>query len=183
VKATTTAPRASHVNAGTAVPQDELPWPITQGRVVRLPKTDIEVDERSEVTPYGGLALFSALARRFRIAERVHAAVRLFKIHLPYHESDHELAIAANLFVGKTCLEDQANLQRSEAVCRLLSAVRVPDPTTALRRPLPPPHPPCGAPWICGQPPPTARTRAAAAHSSTAPGPPFSGLSGPRPSP
>lgn len=131
MKATTSAPRASHVNFGTSVPHEELPWPTTQGRVLRLPKTDIEVDERSEVTPYGGLSLFSALSRRFRIAERVDAALRLFKIHLPYHESDHVLAIAANLFVGGTCLEDQANLQQSDAVCRLLGAVRVPDPTTA----------------------------------------------------
>jgi hypothetical protein len=131
VKATTSAPRASHVNSGTSIPSDELPWPDTTGRVFRLPKTDIEVDQRSEVTPYGGLSLFSAFTRRFRIAERLDAAVRLFKIHLPYHESDHVLAIAANLFVGGTCLEDQANLQQSEAVCRLLGAVRVPDPTTA----------------------------------------------------
>jgi hypothetical protein len=131
VKATTSAPRASHINFGTSVPHDEQPWPTTAGRVFRLPKTEIEVDQRSEVTPYGGLSLFSALTRRFRIAERIDAAVQLFKIHLPYHESDHVLAIAANLFVGGTCLEDQANLQQSEAVCRLLGAVRVPDPTTA----------------------------------------------------
>lgn len=131
MKATTSAPRASHVNSGTSTASDELPWPETTGRVFRLPKTDIEVDQRSEVTPYGGLSLFSALARRFRIAERLDAGVQVFKVHLPYHESDHVLAIAANLFVGGTCLEDQANLQQSEAVCRLLGAVRVPDPTTA----------------------------------------------------
>jgi hypothetical protein len=99
--------------------------------VLRLPKTDIEVDQRSDVTPYGGLALFSALARRFRFAERIDSSVHLFKLHLPFHESDHILAIAANLFVGGTCIEDQANLQQSEAVRRLLGAVRIPDPTTA----------------------------------------------------
>jgi len=131
VKATTTSPRASHVNSGTSIPADELLWPKTAGRVLRLPKTDIEVDQRSDVTPYGGLALFSALARRFRFAERIDSAVHLFKLHLPFHESDHILAIAANLFVGGTCIEDQANLQQSEAVRRLLGAVRIPDPTTA----------------------------------------------------
>lgn len=35
------------------------------------------------------------------------------------------------MFVGGTCLEDQANLQQSEAVRRILGAVRLPDPTTA----------------------------------------------------
>ncbi len=131
MKATTTSPRASHVNSGTSIPADELLWPKTAGRVLRLPKTDIEVDQRSDVTPYGGLALFSALARRFRFAERIDNAVHLFKLHRPFHESDHILAIAANLFVGGTCIEDQANLQQSEAVRRLLGAVRIPDPTTA----------------------------------------------------
>ena len=131
MKAITTAPRASHVNSGTSIPHDELPWPETTGRVFRLPKSSTEVDHRSEVTPYGGLALFTALARRFRVAERLDAAVQVFKIHLPYHEADHILAIAANLFVGGTCLEDQANLQQSEAARRMLGAVRVPDPTTA----------------------------------------------------
>ncbi len=98
---------------------------------MRLPKTDIEVAQRSEVTPYGGLALFAGFVRRFRVAEQLDDAVQLFKVHLPYHESDHILAIAANLFVGGTCLEDQANLQHSEAVRRMLGAVRIPDPTTA----------------------------------------------------
>jgi hypothetical protein len=96
-----------------------------------MPKVDIEVDQRSDVTPYGGLALFSGIVKRFRVAERLDDAVRVLKVHLPFHESDHILAIAANLFVGGTCIEDQANLQQSEAVCRLLGAVRVPDPTTA----------------------------------------------------
>ena len=131
MKATTPAPRASHINTGTSVPHDELPWPETSGRVFRLPKTDIEIDQRSEVTPYGGLSLFGAFVRRFQIAEQLNDAVQLFKVHLPYHESDHILAIAANLFVGGTCLEDQTNLQRSEAVRRMLGAVRIPDPTTA----------------------------------------------------
>jgi len=63
-----------------------------------------------------------ALVRRFQIAEQLDDAVQLFKVHLPYHESDHILAIAANLFVGGTCLEDQANLQHSEAVRRMLGA-------------------------------------------------------------
>jgi hypothetical protein len=98
---------------------------------MRLPKTEVEVEARSEVTPYGGLALFAALARRFRVAERINAAVQVLKLHLPFFESDHVLAVAANLFCGGTCLEDQANLQHSEAVRRMLGAVRVPDPTTA----------------------------------------------------
>ncbi len=83
------------------------------------------------MTASGGLALFAAFARGFRIGAALDEAVHLFTIHRPFHESDHSFAIAANLFVGGTCLEDQANLRQSEAVRRILGAVRLPDPTTA----------------------------------------------------
>lgn len=126
----TTGPRASHTNSGTGVPRDELPWPEVQGRVLRMPTLHAEVDERSEVTPYGGLLLFNDVVRRFDIAKLIDEHVGVFKIHLPYHESDHVLAQAANLFVGGTCLEDMAQLQQSEAARRIFGACRLPDPTT-----------------------------------------------------
>ena len=123
--------RASHVNSGTAISRDDLPWPEVAGRVTRLPRTHVEVDERSEVTPYGGLAIATAFLRRFKVAECIDRNVQVFLLHLPYHESDHVLAQALNLYTGGTCIEDIANLQHSEAVRRLLGAPRIPDPTTA----------------------------------------------------
>lgn len=123
--------RASHVNTGTAVPKDELPWPDVAGRVFRMPRTHVEVDERSEVTPYGGVALATEFIRRFKIAERIDRNVKVFRFHLPYRESDHVLAQTLNLYVGGTCIEDVANLQHSEAVRRIIGACRIPDPTTA----------------------------------------------------
>jgi hypothetical protein len=119
------------VNTGTAVPRDELAWPEIGGRVTRLPRTHVEVDERSEVTPYGGLAVATAFLRRFKVAECIDRNVKVFLVHLPYHESDHVLAQTLNLYVGGTCIEDVANLQHSEAVRRILGAPRIPDPTTA----------------------------------------------------
>lgn len=123
--------RASHVNAGTAVPKDELPWPDVAGRVFRMPRTHVEVDDRSEVTPYGGVALATEFIRRFKVAERIDRNVKVFRVHLPYRESDHVLAQTLNLYVGGTCIEDVANLQHSEAVRRIIGACRIPDPTTA----------------------------------------------------
>jgi hypothetical protein len=119
------------VNAGTAVPKDELPWPEIGGRVFRLPRTHVEVDEHSEVTSYGGLALATAFLRRFKVAERIDQHVKVFLIHLPYRESDHVLAQVLNLYAGGTCIEDMGNLQHSEAVRRIIGACRIPDPTTA----------------------------------------------------
>lgn len=131
MKPTIEARRASHVNAGTAVRKEELPWPEIGGRVFRLPRTHVEVDERSEVTSYGGLALATAFLRRFKVAERIDQHVKVFLIHLPYRESDHVLAQVLNLYVGGTCIEDVANLQHSEAARRIIGACRIPDPTTA----------------------------------------------------
>ena len=131
MKPTIAVRRASHVNTGTAVPRDELAWPEIGGRVSRLPRTHVEVDERSEVTPYGGLAIATAFLRRFKVAECIDRHVQVFLLHLPYHESDHVLAQALNLYAGGTCIEDIANLQHSVAVLRFLGASRIPDPTTA----------------------------------------------------
>ena len=127
-----TAPvRASHLNTGTAIPEEEIAWPETSGRVTRLPGLHLEVASRSTVTPYGGLALASAFLKRFRVAQEIDARVHVLKIHLPFHESDHVLAQALNLYAGGECLEDQAALQHDEGVLRMLGACRLPDPTTA----------------------------------------------------
>lgn len=123
--------QASHVNSGTSVPEDELPWPETYGRVMRMPKLHTEVDAHSEVTPYGGLVLVAEFIRRFKVARTIDEHVHVLKLYLPYQESDHILALAMNLYVGGTCIEDVANLQQSEAVKRLVGASRIPDPTTA----------------------------------------------------
>ena len=130
MKKSTPQIRASHVNNGTGVPHDELPWPETHGRVARTPKLHPVVDERSVVTAHGGLDLALQFWRRYRIAQRLDAAVEVLKVHLPYHESDHILAQALNLYAGGTCLEDMAELQQSEAVLRVTGACRLPDPTT-----------------------------------------------------
>jgi hypothetical protein len=49
----------------------------------------------------------------------------------PYHESDHVLALMYTLYADGSCLEDQAVLQGSEAIRRLVGACRIPDPTRA----------------------------------------------------
>lgn len=123
--------RASHVNSGTSVDPEELPWPKTQGRVMRHPLLHLESDPRGEITHYGGLVLAQQFGRRFQVAQRLDNALTLFKRHAPYHESDHVLALAYTLYTDGTCLEDQAVLQGSEAVRRLVGACRIPDPTTA----------------------------------------------------
>lgn len=131
MKKPTASVRASHLNTGTGIPDEELAWPETSGRVTRLPRLHLEVAERSTVTAYGGLSLTSAFLKRFRVAQEIDARVHVLKLHLPFFESDHVLAQALNLYVGGECLEDQAALQHDEGVRRMLGACRLPDPTTA----------------------------------------------------
>lgn len=38
--------QVGHVNTGTGVPRDELTWPTTNGRVMRLRSLHLEVDSR-----------------------------------------------------------------------------------------------------------------------------------------
>jgi hypothetical protein len=131
VKVSIAFERASHVNSGTSVDSAELPWPETKGRVMRHPLLHLESDGRGEMTHYGGLILAQQFVRRFGVAKRLDDGLMLFKRHAPYHESDHVLALAYTLYADGTCLEDQAALQGSEAVRRLVGGCRIPDPTTA----------------------------------------------------
>jgi len=131
VKVSIAFQRASHVNSGTAVESEELPWPHTTGRVMRHPLLHLEAEGRGETTHYGGLVLAQQFVRRFGVAQRLDRHLRLFKRHAPYCESDHVLALAYTLYADGTCLEDQGALQASEAVRRLVGACRIPDPTTA----------------------------------------------------
>ena len=98
---------------------------------MRHPLLHLESDPRGEITHYGGLVLAQQFVRRFRVAQQLDNALTLFKRHAPYHESDHVLALAYTLYADGTCLEDQAVLQGSEAVRRMVGACRIPDPTTA----------------------------------------------------
>jgi len=131
VNEATPLPRAGHVNSGTSVPHDELPWPKHQGTVLRHRKLHLEHDERPNVTSLGGLALPLALVRRYRMARVLDERVHVFKVHRPYHESDHVIAQALMLYAGGTCLEDMAMLQTDPAVLTMLGAARTPDPTTS----------------------------------------------------
>lgn len=98
---------------------------------MRHPLLHLESDPRGEITHYGGLVLAQQFVRRFKVAQQLDNALRLFKRHAPYHESDHVLALAYTLYVDGRCLEDQGVLQGSEAVRRMIGACRIPDPTTA----------------------------------------------------
>ena len=90
-----------------------------------------EIADRTRATAAGGIAAFHLLVQRLGLDQAIDRRLVLFKMHLPYHESDHVLNIAYNLLAGGTCLEHLEYLRHDEAYMDALGARRIPDPTTA----------------------------------------------------
>src|SRR6266511_2568830 len=104
----------------------EQPEPMfTAGRIT------YEVGGYLEVTPYGGLAAMHRLVTKLGLVGAINERLKLLKIHLPYHESDHVLNLAYNVLTGGTRLEDIERLRHDVAYMNALGADLIPDPTTA----------------------------------------------------
>lgn len=99
--------------------------------MLRPANLHFELAERAVGTAYGGVALVQQLVQELELAEAIDARLHLFKLHLPYHESDHVLNLAYNALCAGTCLEDLELRRQDEAYLNLLGAERIPDPTTA----------------------------------------------------
>ncbi len=90
-----------------------------------------EIADRVRGLAYGGIGAMHLLARKIGLVDALDEGPSLFKVHLPYHESDHVLNIACNALCNGTCLQD-IELPRNDAVfLDALGARRIPDPTTA----------------------------------------------------
>jgi hypothetical protein len=99
--------------------------------VLRAMNIQYELAERSVGTSYGGIGLVHQLVRELGLAREIDCRVHLFKVHLPYHESDHVLNLAYNALCAGSCLQDLELRRQDEAYLNALGAERIPDPTTA----------------------------------------------------
>lgn len=97
----------------------------------RAANIQYEIADRDIGTAYGGIGLVHQLAQSLGLAEEIDRRLHLFKLHLPYHESDHVLNIAYNALCDGRCLQDLELRRQDEAYLNLLGATRIPDPTTA----------------------------------------------------
>ena len=79
----------------------------------------------------GGIGAMHRLAQQTGLVDAIDRRVRVLKLHLPYHESDHVLGIAYNVLCGGTCLQDIELRRQDEVYLDALGAQRIPDPTTA----------------------------------------------------
>jgi|HubBroStandDraft_6_1064221.scaffolds.fasta_scaffold157980_1 hypothetical protein len=90
-----------------------------------------EIAERSRGISVGGIGAMHTLVRQIGLIQALDRRLELLKIHLPYHESDHVLALAYLPLCGGTCLQDLELLRNDEVFLDALGARRIPDPTTA----------------------------------------------------
>ena len=90
-----------------------------------------EVSAHPEAMSCGGIAAVHRLVTRLGLVKQIDGTLKLLKVHLPYHESDHVLNLCYNVMCGGTCLEDIERLRHNEAYMNALNAEMIPDPTTA----------------------------------------------------
>ncbi len=127
---TTIAPRASHVNCGSAFPVTDFAALPERAPQIRLPKLHAELED-SDFTALGGLALASRMLAKLEAHRVFGAHLSLLRVPKRYRDSDHVIAQVLNLFAGGSCLEDLSQLQCSTPVRHLLGASCIPDPTTS----------------------------------------------------
>ncbi len=90
-----------------------------------------EVAKRAHGIACGGIGMIHDMVQRLGLAQVINRSVPVFKIYLPYSESDHVLNIAYNLLAGGTCLDHLELRRNDEAYLDALGVQRIPDPTTA----------------------------------------------------
>jgi hypothetical protein len=90
-----------------------------------------EMAERVQAVNCGGIGAMHLMVQRLGLVEDINEHLKLLKVHLPYHESDHVLNIAYNILAGGVRLEDIEQRRQDENFLNGLDAQRIPDPTTA----------------------------------------------------
>lgn len=106
--------------------QPERALPVLEGGNLHY-----EVSGRVQAISGGGLGLMQSVVEAVGLAEAIDERLHLLRRHLPYHESDHVLALVYNLLAGGRCLEDLELRRTDEAFLDAVGARRLPDPTTS----------------------------------------------------
>jgi hypothetical protein len=112
-----------HNRAGT--------WELQPKPMFSPGKIHYEVGANIEAMSYGGIAPIHRLVTKLGLPDLINDNLKLFKRHLPYHESDHVLNMAYNVLCGGTRLEDIERLRHDVAYMNALGTDLIPDPTTA----------------------------------------------------
>jgi hypothetical protein len=90
-----------------------------------------EIADRTRAISAGGIGMIHQMVKHLGLDQAINRRLNVFRIYLPYSESDHVLNIAYNLLAGGTCLEHLELRRNDETYLDALGAQRIPDPTTA----------------------------------------------------
>lgn len=99
--------------------------------MLRVGNLHYELADKASGTACGGIAAIHRFAQKIGLPGRIDQNLDLFKIHQPFHESDHVLNFAYNALCGGTCLQDMELRRNDESFLNALGTDRIPDPTTA----------------------------------------------------
>ena len=89
-------------------------WPEQPEPMFRARNIHYEVSEKTRGLEVGGIGAVQQVARASGLIEEIDGRLKLLKVHLPYHESDHVLNLAYNILAGGTCVEDLELLRNNE---------------------------------------------------------------------
>ena len=106
-------------------------WRAQPTPMFRASHMQYEHSDRVRGLASGGVGAMHRLAQHTGLVAALDRHVKLLKVHLPYHESDHVLNVAYNILCGGTCLQDLEQRRQDEVYLDALGAQRIPDPTTA----------------------------------------------------
>lgn len=106
-------------------------WQQQHRPMLKASNIHYEMSARTQAVNCGGIGAMHLMVQRLGLIEDINQTLKLLKVHLPYHESDHVLNIAYNLLAGGVRLEDIEQRRNDETFLNGLDAQRIPDPTTA----------------------------------------------------
>jgi hypothetical protein len=106
-------------------------WEDQPRPMFRASNIHYEMAERAAGMTCGGIGAIHLMVQRLGLVEDIDRNLKLLKVHLPYHESDHVLNLAYNVLAGGQRLEDIELRRQDEVFLNGLAAQRIPDPTTA----------------------------------------------------
>ena len=115
--------RARHAQAGH--------WQARPQPVFGAGTVHYEIGANTDAMSYGGIGAVHQLVSKLGLPKKINDGLKLLKVHLPYHESDHVLNLAYNVLCGGTRLEDIEHLRHDVPYMNALGADLIPDPTTA----------------------------------------------------
>jgi hypothetical protein len=90
-----------------------------------------ELAERTQAINHAGIGAMVKLAQHTGLIDQIDSRVNLLRMHAPYRESDHVMALVINALAGGTRLEHLELLRNDPAMLDAVGADSIPDPTTA----------------------------------------------------